>query len=237
MKYTAPGIVKSSGMSGRLLADWISIVSRWPVFVIMMAAMSTAGLHYYTVNNLGINTDTADMLSAKLPFRQTYEAYKREFPQYVDTLLLVIDADIPEQAGAAADALADRLTRMPQLFKSVYPPGGDRFYVTHGLLYLDVEELGELTDQLAQVQPFLGELASDPSLRGLLVMLGSAIDALEDGEEVDLDPVFLRMNKAIDAQLMQRDYQVSWQEFRSLGGLCHPPVSTLSGTDHAGHCA
>ena len=46
----------------------------------------------------------------------------------------------------------------------------------NGLLYLDVDELSDLSDRLAEAQPFLGTLWRDPSLRGLFRMLELVID-------------------------------------------------------------
>ena len=46
------------------------------------------------------------------------------------------------------------------------------FFRRDGLLYLPAKEVEAKTDQLIEAQPFLGALASDPSLRGFAGALG-----------------------------------------------------------------
>ncbi|MDQ3730551.1 MAG: hypothetical protein M3329_00940, partial [Pseudomonadota bacterium] len=82
---------------------WVDAVTCVPKLVLALFAVLTAASFYGAAAHLRIDTDRADMLSADLPFRQHYEAYKRAFPQYVDTLLLVIDGHTPERARDAAE--------------------------------------------------------------------------------------------------------------------------------------
>ncbi|MFN3077798.1 MAG: hypothetical protein ABT940_13150, partial [Alphaproteobacteria bacterium] len=54
-------------------------------------------------------------------------------------------------------------------------PEGDPFFRRNGLLYLELGEIDALGDRLARVQPFLGSLWQDRSLRGLFELLTLAI--------------------------------------------------------------
>ena len=65
----------------------------------------------------------------------------------------------------------------------------------------------DLSDRLARIQPFLGTLLEDKSLRGLFQMLGKAIDAKEDNESIDINPLLLEINRAFKSN----DYLVSWE--------------------------
>jgi hopanoid biosynthesis associated RND transporter like protein HpnN len=152
------------------------------------------------------------MISERLKWRQTYLAYKEAFPQYFGDIVVVIDGATPDLADQARDRLAESLERETGLFESVYLPGGGSFFKRHGLLYLDIEELEDLSDNLAQVQPFLGKVVQDQSLIGLFSMLDSAMEAVLDGEEVDLVPVFDRLSDAFGARIDNRFHRVSWQE-------------------------
>jgi hopanoid biosynthesis associated RND transporter like protein HpnN len=172
----------------------------------------TGFLLYYTVNNLGINTDTAEMLSETLPFRRNYNAFKTAFPQYDDAMLIVVDAETPELAHDASTALVAELKRDTDLFSFVYLPGGDSFFQKNGLMYLSPEELDDLADNLARIQPFLGRLTQDQSLRGLFSMLTAGLNAVMEGEDLDLTPVLDRINEAAEASIDQRYYALSWQE-------------------------
>ncbi len=193
------------------LARWVDLIARWAWWVVLLFALATGVSLYHTVRYLSIDTDTVDMLSEKLPFQQAYKAYRRAFPQYVDTLLLVVEGQTPELARDAAQDLAERLKDNRTLFLSVYRPGAGEFFDTHALLYLSVPELEELADNLANVQPFLGRLSRDHSLRGLLSMAGSALEAVREGTVIDLAPLLRSMNEATAAALAGRYYQLSWQ--------------------------
>jgi hypothetical protein len=206
------GTEPNTGLIGRTLAWWVDVVRHAALWVVLLSALTTGLLFLYTVKNLGINTDTTGMISERLKWRQTYLAYKEAFPQYFGDIVVVIDGATPDLADQARDRLAESLERETGLFESVYLPGGGSFFKRHGLLYLDIEELEDLADNLAQVQPFLGKVVQDQSLIGLFSMLDSAMEAVLDGEEVDLVPVFDRLSDAFAARINNRFHRVSWQE-------------------------
>jgi hypothetical protein len=191
---------------------WVDRVGRKASWVVVLGGLFTAASLYYTLNHLGMNTDTAEMLSETVPFRRNYITFKEAFPQFDDALLIVVDGDTPELAQEATTVLADQLEREPDLFQMVYVPGGDSFFQKHGLMYLSTAELEDLADNLARIQPFLGRLTRDQSLRGLFSMLALATNAVADGENLDLTAVYDRINEAIVAGMAQRHYAVSWQE-------------------------
>jgi hopanoid biosynthesis associated RND transporter like protein HpnN len=191
---------------------WVSHVMRAPWIVIFLFLSLSIFAFYYTANNLRLNTDTGDMLSAELPFRQNYIRYKQLFPQYVDTMLVVIDGDIPESAQRAAQSLAERVRAERALFKTVYRPGSGPFFDTNALLYLKISELEDLTDTLSKIQPYLAKLTEDRSLRGLLALTGEGLKAVQKGEKLKLAPILTRLNEAIEANLHGEERQLSWQE-------------------------
>ena len=204
---------------GRMLAGWIGGMHRGAGWVVAAAIAASAMSLWFTASNLGINTDTTDMIDETLPFRQAVKDYDRAFPLSIDTLILVIDGETPDLAEDAATQLAERLRRDDAIFKTVYQPGGEAFFATNGLLYLDMEALSDLADNLAEVQPLIGKLGQDPSLRGLFGVLQSALE--EDGaESFDLATAFERLNRATAAALEGRPYYLSWR-------------SVLSGDDEA----
>ncbi len=197
---------------GRSLAWWVTMTHRYAMWVVALSCILTAILLHYTVNHLGINTDTADMLSETLPFRRNYEDFQLAFPQFHDALLIVIDGMTPELAQDARTNLKNRLEREADLFQMVYMPGGDSFFEKYGLMYLSPSELENLADNLANMQPFLGQLTRDQSLRGLFSTLTAGVNTVMDGEEIDLTGVFDRINSALEASLAQQPCAFSWQE-------------------------
>lgn len=156
--------------------------SRLAWVVVLVFAVGTALMAGYAADRLGMSTDTARLFPDDLPWRAREIEFDRVFPQNDDLLAVVIDADTPARADRAADLLAEEIRKRPDLFRNVYRPDGGDFFRRHGLLYLSVDELASLTAQVAEIQPFLGTLATDPSLAGLFEMLAQAMDGVRDGD-------------------------------------------------------
>ena len=204
--------------SSTLLLKWVRLVRRYAL-VVLVAAFALAFLAVrYTAHNISINTDTEHMLSAELSWRKLDQEYERLFPQYDNNILIVLEAATPDQARDAAMLLYERLRAERDLFEFVYYPNALPVFRESGLLYLDRAELQDLSDNLAGVQPFLARLARDPTLRGLFEVLGDALDAADDGEEVDIEPVLTRINTALEALRDGHPYRLSWQELMSGDG-------------------
>ena len=163
------------------LARWIGWVLRSARLVVTLSVVITAALLYYTVQNISINTDTDKMIDPELDFRQAYAEFNRTFPQLADSFLVVIDAPSPEEADLAANKLLSGLGARPELFRHAYAPGFGPFFDQNGFLFLKLDELVALSDQLAGAQPILAALAEDPSLFGFFEILSlAAEDAAED---------------------------------------------------------
>jgi len=166
----------------RLLVAWVGLVRRTAVATLVVAALVTGALVYYTATHIGINTSTTDMLDEGLPFRQALIREDTAFPQRDNLMVVVVDADSGDAASSAARALTDWAQSRTDLFSSVFYPASEAFFRRHGLLYLSRDELADLTDRLADAQPFLATLAGDPSLRGLADVLTTALEAAAKGE-------------------------------------------------------
>ena len=202
--------------------------------VVLVAAFALAFLAVrYTAHNISMNTDTEHMLSAELAWRKLDQEYERLFPQYDNNILIVLEAATPDQARDAASLLYGRLQAERDLFEFVYYPNALPVFRESGLLYLDGAELQDLSDNLAEVQPFLARLARDPTLRGLFDVLGDALDAADDGDEVDIEPVLTRINAALEALRDGRPYRLSWQQLMSGDGDDGGNSGTDGGRDGA----
>ena len=202
-------LLRHSGQ--RILKAWIDLVQKYRVIVIIAMPILAVLSLYYTINNIGMNTETKDMLSPDLYWRQLDREYEHQFPQYTDNILVVVEAATPDQALDAADALYGKLKHETRLFKSVYYPNALPPFRDSALLFLDTRELQDLSDNLARIQPFLSRLTDDQTLRGLFGMLSQAIAAREDGEKIDIDPLLKQINTAVIALEKEQPYRVSWQ--------------------------
>ncbi|RIL05504.1 MAG: hypothetical protein DCC71_10100 [Proteobacteria bacterium] len=171
----------------RAAARWVAAVDRRPAWVVVLVLAATLGAGVYAARNLGVNADPDAMISGSLPFRERERDFQRSFRAAWDEMLVVVDGDSASSAGRAADAIAERLARHEDLFAKVQLMGGGPFFRRNALLYLELDELEELADRLATVQPFLAEIARDASAVGISDLLAKAVDAQRDGTDVGMD--------------------------------------------------
>jgi hopanoid biosynthesis associated RND transporter like protein HpnN len=145
---------------GLFLAAWTSGVLARPR-VVAIACLALAVLAGgYAAQRLGVNTDTANMIDASLPWRRDYNDYRAAFPVRDRNLVIVVDAPSPRAADAFTAALLAELRREPGLYRSVLLPGEGEFFERNGLLYLPTAEVETLVEQLAAAQPLLGLLGA-----------------------------------------------------------------------------
>ncbi len=199
----------------RLLALCTHISQRYALPVVLTALLLTAVALNYTIKNIGINTDTTDMLSDQLAWRQNAIQYDSDFPQYSDLIAIVIDAETPDQVQDAALALEAELSSNHQQFEWLYLGANDRFFRQQGLLYLELTELEELADQLAEMQPFMARLQQDQSLRGLFSLLSEALQQADSNPQLNLDPVFKGISSSLSQLSEPRAAPMSWQALMS----------------------
>ena len=173
---------------------------------------------WYAAGHLRINTDTDQMFSASLPWRQRAEIFKGYFPQFRDLLVAVIDAKEPEEADDTAAALAEKLEQDSEHFLSVRRPDALPFLRQEGMLFLDTPQLESLLDRTIDAQPFLGELAQDPSARGVFKSLSLLGTGVVEGK-ADLAPyqkALTGFHQAMVDVLAGHPRPLSWT--RLLGG-------------------
>lgn len=196
----------------RLLEWWANFIGHHSFLVVFFSFAVTAGVLVYTVNNFRIDTDLTNMISDKLPYRKLEKEFQKAFPQLGDTIVIVMDAETPEVARYQRNRMAERL-REVGLFKRVYLPGGGEFFEKNSLLYLSVNDLEELADNLAISQPLLGLLSRDFSLRGLFSVLEKILSQEGEVEQKErLVPFFDGLSKAFESAASNHSHQMSWQE-------------------------
>lgn len=199
---------------GRLGSAWLDALLPRARLVVLAFAVAAAAAVALAAGRLGLNSNEDDLFSEDLPFAELRRQHYAAFPRLVDPVVVVIDADTRDLADAARDRLAERLRADPQHFADVFEPGGGPFFRQHGLLYLDTDDLYDLSDNLAGAQPYLAELARDPSLRGLSSILAEAVDAAgsADFPEADLAEVLRRVAEGVEGALAGGRYSLSWAD-------------------------
>jgi hopanoid biosynthesis associated RND transporter like protein HpnN len=150
--------------------------------VVTLAVILGAAITNYVVTHFAMTTDTYALLSPKLAWRIRETAFNVAFPQDAANIVVVIDAQTPELGEQAAAELAAHLGAQPGLFRSVERPDGGPFWAKNKLLFASTEDVKAVTAQLLKAQPFLGPMASDPSLRGLASALSLALQGVNGGQ-------------------------------------------------------
>jgi uncharacterized protein len=187
-------VIARPSLIGRLVA--LCARHAWIVLVLAIALGVTTAR--YAVGHFAMSTDTAALLSPKLPWRIREADYNRAFPPSGSQVVVVVDGQTPELAEQGAAALAAKLIAQPQLFHEVRRPDAGPFWDHEGLLYLPLKDVQSTMAQLIQAQPFLGPIAADPSLRGLMGALSTALQGVSLGQ-ASLEDVHKPIHRLADA--------------------------------------
>ena len=205
-------------MLANLLAGAVGFSRRHALVVALLGLALALLAGFWAARHLGVDTDTDHMFAASLPWRQNEIALNRAFPGLSDTLVVVIDAALPEEADATARDLAAALAPDHAHFRAISRPDALPFFAREGLLFLDKPELGDLLDHIIDAQPFLGQLAADPSARGLFSALSLIGMGVAQGE-ADLTPYLPALESfhaTLAASVNGQPTPLSWQ--RLIGG-------------------
>jgi hopanoid biosynthesis associated RND transporter like protein HpnN len=200
-------------MIGRL----VEFSRRRAILVATLALVLALGAGYYVAGHARIDSDTGKLVDPNLPWQKASSDLDHQFPQDKDLLLAVVDGTTPDQASDAAAVLAHALAQRTDLFRFVRQPDANPYFQQYGLLFLSPAEVQDFADHLIAAQPFLGTLAADPSVRGVL----DAVDLLAQGglrgeaDPKQIDPPLIALAKATEAAAAGRRERVSWQEFLS----------------------
>jgi len=173
---------------------------------------------FYIAGHASIDSDTSKLIDPNLPWQKASDDLDRQFPQNNDLLVAVIDGATPEQAADGATVLAAALTRQKNLFSHVRDPEANPYLRRNGLLLLlSPAEVQDFCDHIISAQPFLGTIAADPSVRGVL----GAIDLLAQGAirgevaPAQIDGPLKILADAAEAAAEGRRQPLSWQQFFS----------------------
>ncbi|MGD2168471.1 MAG: MMPL family transporter, partial [Gammaproteobacteria bacterium] len=179
---------------GRILEALAAWAIRFRLLVLVAALLLSAVGLRYAVANLGINTDTANMIARDLPWRESFDTYRNAFPVRDRNLVVVVESADGYVAEGLAQHLAARMREEPGVFPSVFLAGDGDFFERNGLLYLPVAELERLSDRLIAAQPLLGQLIARPNGAGVLDVLSRA---LETGSGVRADEASEALQTAV----------------------------------------
>lgn len=196
-----------------LLHLWVLFIQRWARAVVWVCAVLTAASISIAAVLLSIDTNPANMLDSRLPWRQAEAALEQAFPHSEAGLVLVIESGEPSRTAAAQAALAALLKPQLALFTAVHAAELEPYFQQNGLLYLSTDKLQDFADGVLRAQPFLGALAHDPSLVGVSGLLEKAL--LAPQTDFDLVPALTAIAEVTEAAAAGRATPLDWARLMS----------------------
>ena len=197
----------------RLIRGLVGLSCRAPALILAVAAALCVAAVAYVAANFAMTTDTAQLISPTVAWRQHEAAVDAAFPQTTDRIVVVIDGATPELAEQAAAGLSDRLSQRKDVVRSLRRPDGGAFFAQQGLLLLSLTEVQAATSQVIQAQPFLGPLAGDPSLRGVMSSLSAMTLGVKQGQTTlaAIDKPMKGLADALEAVGQGKPAYFSWE--------------------------
>ncbi len=217
MACTPVSMVKNTAFLIAAIARVVRLSTRhaWVVIAVFLIAAIVAG--GYVARHIAINTDSGKLLSSSLPWRQQEIKLNALFPQRTDLIVAVIDGTTPEGADEAANGLANALAPQTNLFRAVTRPDGGDFFARNGILFLSVADLQRNMDELIKAEPFLGTLALDPTLRGILGAVSQSLEGvrLKKTTFEDIEPAVSGIADALEKVEQGQHPAFSWRRLIS----------------------
>ena len=92
----------------------VALCCRFPWAVIVACLLLAGGAAWYTAENFAMNTDSEQLIDAKVGWRMRQARFDADFPQQTNITVVVIDGATPELAESAAARLTEKLDRQSQ---------------------------------------------------------------------------------------------------------------------------
>jgi hopanoid biosynthesis associated RND transporter like protein HpnN len=170
-------------MIGKFIAALVRFSIRYAWATVILALLAGGLAVDYDIQHFGLDSNTENIVSSHAAWRERELAFDRAFPQFSNLIVVVIDSPSPERDAQAATMLTARLSQQKAFFQSVRRPDAGPFFEHDGVLLLPTTEVQGTLAQVIKAQPFLGALATDPSLRGLLSVLSTTLLGIQHGQE------------------------------------------------------
>jgi hopanoid biosynthesis associated RND transporter like protein HpnN len=193
----------------------VAASTRQPWIVLLLASALALAALVFTARNFAMTTDTAQLISQRLDWRQREAVFEAAFPQLNNLTMVVVDGATPELADDAAKRLVAALKDRPDLFRTVRWPSGGPFFEREGLLFLSLEDVRATTDGLIKAAPMLVRLRADQSLRGVLAALSDMVLAVKSGEVLpqDIETAVTAFSDTFEDAAAGRQAFFSWRTF------------------------
>ncbi|MEM6899657.1 MAG: MMPL family transporter [Pseudomonadota bacterium] len=196
------------------LWGWMSLAMRYPRFMISALVVLAAIGTILAATGLGVNSDTSQMVSSKLDYRQSQLDFEQAFPDEETRIALVVRARSEDEADAFSIRVAEVLRERTDVVSDVFAASVDPFLVQNGLLFLESDELDELLGNITAAGPILKRLGRSPTMDRLYLALADALEPVDEGEPVPdaLERAMESMANTIEQRLAGTPEPLSWQD-------------------------
>ena len=201
------------------LERWVAMVARNAWLTLSLLSLVTVLLGWVAADRFQMNSKLSDLIHQEGSWRDDFDAYKEQFPDLVETAVVVVSGTSFSAVEQVAKRVESKLREQDAFFRAISAPQNDPFFRRHAFLYLDLDELDDMADRLAEAQPMLTAVAEDPSLRGILSLVA---DAVENEPVAGLSTVVRLLAESGEAVVDGHDPAVSWtDEFFEVDGIQH----------------
>lgn len=211
----------------RALTAWVTLICRHAKTTLLLLLIATVVCGVYSWKNFRINSDLSGLIDQSSDWRVHFDEYEAAFPDQVRNAVVVIHGDSFGDVEAVAKDIEAAIRAEPG-FTAVSAPQNLDFLRDRALLYLPAEELDEMSERLAEAQPVLTAIAEDPSLRGVLEVLGDAVENADDAEM--FATVLELVRQSGEEALAGKDARVRWTDELFSPDPPQIRVITLKGT-------
>ena len=205
-------------MLGALIVNIVQASCRRPWLTLLLSFVVALGCGAYAAKHFAINTNTDDLISSKLEWRQNQIAFNKAFPNLTQNIIVVIDAPTPELSQLGAEQLQAALAQKPDVMQSVERLDGLPFFQRNALLFLPEEQVQKTIGGALGAQALLALLSGDPSLRGLASSMGMVAQGAQRGAMRldDMAPLLQGLGDALTRIVAGDKVAFSWRPL--LGG-------------------
>ena len=205
-------------MLGALIINIVQTSCRRPWITLFFALLIALVSGAYAARHFAINTNTDDLISSQLDWRQNQIAFNKAFPDLHQNIIVAIDAPTSELAQAAAEQLQGMLANRHDVIKSISRLDDLPFFRRNALLFLPYDDVQKNIGAAVNAQPLLATLSSDPSLRGLsntisMVAMGAQRSAMQADA---MAPFLVSVGETLNKVLAGHSVAFSWRPL--LGG-------------------
>lgn len=197
----------------RFVANMVTRAVANAKLVIAVCLILALAAGFYSARYLSLDSNTANMISAKLPWKQQMADINQAFPQNVGLLVVMVDGRNADLAEEATARLYEELAKRTDLFATVRRADGGPFFDRYGLMLLDAKDLQQIANSIIRAQPFIASLAADPSLRGLFDVLSLAMEgvARKATDFASIEKPLSAIATAMTATLSGDETPLSWR--------------------------